>query len=121
MVEGTSGGDQWGRGRDKGHRSKVIRCQFGSSECVTGQVYTSCLNFLKWITFFPFSCTQMSSTEDPLLMPNKVFEIDITEDHEPPNTIITEEEGLRNSSQLVPGKLPSNEVILEILVMKIPI
>ena len=34
MVEGTSGGDQWGRGRDKGHRSKVMRCQFGSSECV---------------------------------------------------------------------------------------
>ena len=53
-------------------------------------------------------------------MPNEVFEIDITEDHEPPNTIITKE-GLRNSSQLVTGKLLGREVILEILVMKIPI
>ena len=63
----------------------------------------------------------MSSTDDPQLMPNKVFEIDTTGEHEPPNTIITEEEGFMNPSQLVTGKLLGQEVILEVLVMKIRI
>ena len=65
--------------------------------------------------------SKKSSTEEPQPMPNQTFEIDTTEDHEPPNTIITEEEGFMNSSQLVPGKLHGHEVILEVLVMKIPI
>ena len=67
--------------------------------------------------------TKKPSTVDPLPMPNHLFEIDITEDHKPPNTttIITEEKGLKNPSHMVTGKLPGQEVILEVLVMKIPI
>ena len=67
--------------------------------------------------------TKKSSTVDPLPMPNDLFKIDITEDHKPPNitTIITEEEGLKDSSHMVTGKLHGQEVILEVLVMRIPI
>ena len=44
------------------------------------------------------------SAEDPLPMPNDLFEIEITDDHETPNTtIITEEKGLKKSSELVTG------------------
>ena len=67
--------------------------------------------------------TKKPSTVDPLPMPNDLFKIERTEDHKPPNTttIITEEEGLKDSSQLVTGKLHCWKVILEVLVMKIPI
>ena len=45
--------------------------------------------------------SKKSSTEDPLSTPNQTFEIETTEEHEPPNTTITEEKGPKNSSELV--------------------
>ena len=56
---------------------------------------------------------KMSPTEDPLPMPNDLFEIEITDDHETPNTtIITEEKGVKNPSRMVVGKLDGQEVTL---------